>query len=211
MNPPHPKPYPIPIPIPIPSPAVNKSDGDCTNCSSKASWLLHDVRHRRTYRRLCTSCVLLLHPSSFCPICFSIHGSAPPDEQPGELLRCSNCSSLTHSRCAPSHPLPPFPYLCPPCSDPTFSFFSPSTATGGVSIDAKMATALLCASKIAASSMDEAVKQAEDDAERMVKEAAVCRKSVKEALDRISVVAETRKKAASVSFGKPLKIQPKEE
>ncbi|CAN1146351.1 hypothetical protein LINPERPRIM_LOCUS6670 [Linum perenne] len=211
MNPPPP---PLPTSKPYPSPAVNtrnpKSGGDCDNCASRGPCLLHHVRLRRMLRRLCTSCVLLLHPSSFCPICFSIHGLAPLDQESGELLRCSNCSSLTHSRCAPSHPLPPFPYLCPPCSEPTFSFFSPSPGPG-VSLDAKMATALLCAAKIAASSMAEAVKAAEDEAERRVKEAAACRKSVKEALDRMSVVAAARMKAASGNFGKPLKNQIKKE
>ncbi|CAL1365648.1 unnamed protein product [Linum trigynum] len=195
MNPspnsnPNPKPYPT---APHAARTQSSSSGDCDNCATRSPWLLHHVRLRRMLRRLCTSCVLRLHPSSFCPICFSIHGVKQPDREPGELLRCSNCASLTHSRCAPSHPLPPFPFLCPPCSDPTFSFFSPPPGPR-VSIDAKMATALLCAAKIAASSMAEAVRAAEEEAGRRAKEAAVCRKRVKEALDKVSAVAAAAKK-----------------
>ncbi|CAI0550975.1 unnamed protein product, partial [Linum tenue] len=121
-----------------------------------------------------------------------------------ELQWCSNCASLTHSRCAPSHPLLLFPFVCPLCSDPIFSFFSPPPGPR-LSIEAKISTDLLCAAKIAAWSMAEAVRATEEEASRRVKEAVVCRKRVKEALDKVlAVVAMTKKKTvAPLESGKP--------
>ncbi|CAN1149616.1 Probable auxin efflux carrier component 1c [Linum perenne] len=70
--------------------------------------------------------------------------------------------------------MPPFPYnsalLVPnPTSLSSSHSLSPESDPG-VSLDAKMATTLLYAAKIVASSMAEAIKAAEDEAERRVKE-----------------------------------------
>ncbi|KAJ9180383.1 hypothetical protein P3X46_008636 [Hevea brasiliensis] len=173
---------------------ANPSAGQCGNCDTKDSWPLHHVRLRGIYRRLCTSCVLRLHPSSFCPSCFTLYDSSPPP--PSKRLSCSNCSSFTHSHCAPSHPPSPFPFLCPPCADPNFSFFH-LDKTDNRTIDKKMATVLLCAAKIAASSMAKAVIVARTEAERRVREAAVCRKRAREALEHVALVAK-RKEVESV-------------
>ncbi|OAY43912.1 uncharacterized protein LOC110620255 [Manihot esculenta] len=173
---------------------ANTSAGQCGNCGSKDTCLLHHVRLRGIYRRLCTSCILRLHPSSFCPSCFTFYDSSPPP--PSKRQSCSTCPSLTHSHCVPSHPPSPFPFLCPPCADPNFSFFH-LDKTNNRSIDKKMATVLLCAAKIAASSMAKAVIVARTEAERRVKEAAVCRKKAREALEHVALVAK-RKEVESV-------------
>ncbi|KAJ9186049.1 hypothetical protein P3X46_005603 [Hevea brasiliensis] len=188
----------------INSEATNPSAGECGNCGFKDTWLLHHVRLRGIYRRLCTSCVLRLHPSSFCPSCFTFYDSSPPP--PSKRLSCSNCSSFTHSHCVPPHPPSSLPFLCPPCADPNFSFFH-LDKTNNRTIDKKMATVLLCAARIAASSMAKAVIVARAEAERRVREAAVCRKRAREALEHVALVAK-RKDVESVevsgsgNFGK---------
>ncbi|XP_021898924.1 uncharacterized protein LOC110815436 [Carica papaya] len=164
----------------------------CGNCGSNNRWLLHNVRLRDMYRRLCTSCVLRLHPSSFCPSCFTFYDSGPP--HPSKRLSCSKCSSFTHSHCAPSSPTP---YLCPPCKDSKFSFFDVNAPNNNNSnnpncpvrfIDKKLADALLCAAKIASASMGKGVIIARAEAERRVREAAVARKRAKEALEKMSLI-----------------------
>ncbi|KDP23337.1 hypothetical protein JCGZ_23170 [Jatropha curcas] len=172
---------------------ANPTAGDCSHCRSKETWLLHHVRLRGIYRRLCTCCVLRLHPASFCPLCFTFYDTTPPP--PSKRLSCSNCSSFTHSHCAPSQS-PSFAFLCPPCADPNFSFFH-LDKTNNRTIDKKMATVLLCAAKIAACSMAKAVVVARAEAERRVREAAVCRKRAREALENVALVAK-RKEVESV-------------
>ncbi|EEF50029.1 uncharacterized protein LOC8274959 [Ricinus communis] len=174
----------------------NKSNtstiGGCGNCSSKETFLLHHVRVRGVHRRLCTSCVLRAHPSSFCPCCFTFYDTSPPP--PSKRISCSNCTSFTHSHCATSSP--PFPFLCPPCADANFNFFNFENINKKT-IDKDMATVLLCAAKIAANSMAKAVNVARTEAERRVREAAVCRKRAREALEHVLFLAK-RKDADSV-------------
>ncbi|CAL1360962.1 unnamed protein product [Linum trigynum] len=68
-----------------------------------------------------------------------------------------------------------------------------------------MATTLLCAAKIVSWSMAEAVKAAKEEADWRAKEADICRKRVKEALDKVSTVAAATKKkvVAPPKSGKP--------
>ncbi|KAJ0533069.1 hypothetical protein HanIR_Chr09g0404161 [Helianthus annuus] len=41
----------------------------CGQCGVVEPKYLHHVRHCATFRRLCTTCVLRLHPQCFCPTC----------------------------------------------------------------------------------------------------------------------------------------------
>ncbi|KAE8710520.1 MuDR family transposase isoform 1 [Hibiscus syriacus] len=162
--------------IPLPS-------KECSNCRGRASSFLHQVRHLGILRRLCTACVLRLHPSSFCPVCFVFYaGSAP---HPSKRVACSSCSFITHSHCAGDTLLTS--YLCPLCKDSSFSFFPIKENR----IDKKLALALLCASKIASSSMGKAVTVAWAEADQKVREATLARKRVREALEHLLVI--TRK------------------
>ncbi|XP_050225321.1 uncharacterized protein LOC126674840 [Mercurialis annua] len=167
----------------------------CGNCNTKETFLLHHVRVRGVHRRLCTSCVLRAHPSSFCPNCFTFYDINPPP--PAKRIACSNCTSFTHSHCAAMPPPSHSPFLCPPCVDPNFNFFSFSNSDKKA-IDKKMATVLLCAAKIASNSMAKAVNVARLEAERRVKEAAVCKKRAREALEHVMLIAK-RKEADGVS------------
>ncbi|KAK8543056.1 hypothetical protein V6N12_015625 [Hibiscus sabdariffa] len=139
-------------------------------------------------RRLCTACVLRLHPSSFCPVCFVFYAGSPP--QPAKRVACSNCCSITHSHCAGDTLLTS--YRCPPCKNSSFSFFP----LRDNKMDKELALPLLCASKIASSSMGNAVTVAWAEADRKVREAAVARKRAREALEHLVVL--TRKENGNV-------------
>ncbi|KAL6139100.1 hypothetical protein ACLB2K_064377 [Fragaria x ananassa] len=168
-------------------------DEECSNCGTKKAWVLHNVRFRANLRRLCTSCVLRLHPSSFCPLCFLSH---PDLNSQNALVPCSKCPSLSHPDCLPPSPSP---FLCPPCSSAnpnTFSFFQLDDRNR--SLDKRLAAVLLCAATIASASMSKAVAVARSEAERRVREAANARKRAREALDRF-VILSSSAKAADVS------------
>ncbi|XP_021281546.1 uncharacterized protein LOC110414605 [Herrania umbratica] len=150
---------------------------ECSNCGVHVPYFLHQVRLLGIQRRLCTSCVLRLHPSSFCPACFAFYGGTLP--HPSKRIACSNCSSFTHSHCAGDNLLSS--YLCPPCKDSSFSFFPLKDNK----IDKKLALALLCAAKIASSSMGKALTVAWTEADRKVREAALARKRAREALEHL--------------------------
>ncbi|XP_038878318.1 uncharacterized protein LOC120070585 [Benincasa hispida] len=188
MNHPH-----LPPPPSTPNPPT-KMLKECGNCGSQGRWILHHVRIRGINRRLCTSCVLRLHPSSFCPSCFQFYDlSVSP--HPVNRFTCSKCSSITHSHCVvnPACPDPQLlssttsSYLCPPCAKPNFSFFDLDSKPriSPKSIDRKTAVVLLCAAKIASASMGKAVIVARADAERKVREAAMARKRAREALEHV--------------------------
>ncbi|XP_022155464.1 uncharacterized protein LOC111022599 [Momordica charantia] len=216
MNHPRPPPPPSVVPAMVNNPNPNpptKMPSECGNCGSQSRWMLHHVRLRGVNRRLCTSCVLRLHPTSFCPSCFQFYDpSASPHPQPSNRFTCVKCSSISHSHCvlSPSssdpHPLSSSSssYLCPPCAKPNFSFFDLDSKPriSDKSIDRKMAVVLLCAAKIASASMGKAVIVARADAERKVREAAIARKRAREALEHVGFVVARerarRKEEASV-------------
>ncbi|KAF3956871.1 hypothetical protein CMV_018050 [Castanea mollissima] len=185
---------------PSPSP---KTQSECSNCGKAsqsggshktdthnqkwAQFHFHHVRLRGVDRLLCTSCVLRLHPSSFCPLCFDHF--TPPNPSIHNLTPCSKCSSLTHSHCLPTttNPSSSSSYLCPPCSDPNFSFFQfqPHAATR---LDTRSAAVLLCAARIASASMAKAAAVARADAERKVREAAAAKKRARDAMEHLAMV-----------------------
>ncbi|XP_059429810.1 uncharacterized protein LOC132163513 [Corylus avellana] len=169
----------------------------CGGCGSSEKWVLHTVRQRGSYRRICTHCVLKGHPSLFCPVCFVVFDKeSSPLPAPSDRLICLHCSSIAHRSCAVSSPS----FLCPPCSNPSFSFFDPYPKRA---IDLDLAKALLAASRIAATSIHKAAAAARVDAERRVKEAAFARKKAREALDRIAFLLVTKE-----SPKKPLHLTP---
>ncbi|XP_028779497.1 uncharacterized protein LOC114735888 [Neltuma alba] len=174
---------------------------ECSNCGFKNRWLLHHVQLRGVDRRLCTSCVLRLHPSSFCPSCFEFFDhplSSTSSASAHRFLSCIKCSSLTHIRCLPSPPPPHSSFLCPPCSTPNYFFFDLDKPNPGLTktrpvLDKKLSLVLLCAAKIASASLNKAVTVARAKADRTVREAALARKRAKEALQKFSVVLKVRR------------------
>ena len=129
-----------------------------------------------------------------------------PPPSPVDRLVCLNCPSIAHRSCVPPDSSAPS-FLCPPCSNPNFSYFfsdsDPDAKTkriktedgGGNSslrghnekaIDKESAKALLAAAKIAAASMNKAAATAQAEAEKRVKDASLAKKKAKEALERLA-------------------------
>ncbi|KAK9920077.1 hypothetical protein M0R45_028640 [Rubus argutus] len=174
---------------------------ECSNCGTKKGWVLHNVRHRATLRRFCTSCVLRLHPAYFCPFCFVFrdHNSqnTPP---PNLLVSCSKCPSLSHGDCLP-RPSASAAFLCPPCAsgNPNYSFFQ--LDDHNKVLDKRLAAVLLCAANISAASMSKAVVTSRAEAEKRVREAAFARKRAREALDRLVLLSSRGKnKTPPIAF-----------
>ncbi|MED6168549.1 hypothetical protein PIB30_012544 [Stylosanthes scabra] len=190
-------------------PAPNATS-TCTNCGLTARSFFHYLNLRGIERHLCTSCVLRLHPSSFCPSCLEFFDhplTATSSATPNRFLSCVKCSSLTHLRCLPSPHPSPSTFLCPPCSSPSpssYSFF-PIDHSAPQNLDTSLASALLCASKIAFASLNRYHSAARAKADRSVRESAAARKKARDALDHLSVVEKT-KRAAEVSGSRNLGI-----
>ncbi|KAI3448432.1 hypothetical protein Pfo_005097 [Paulownia fortunei] len=187
----------------------------CGNCGVEERLLLHHVRHRGIFRRLCTSCVLRLHPQSFCPTCFQVY---PPTPSNDAVLSCFKCYSSSHSHCVEAGPTsPPSPYICPLClhpSTPIFTMKSAKEANVEISeamnvksedcrvMDRDAAKKLLAAAKIASASMNKAAVAAKAEAERRAKEAAFTRKRAKEALEHVAhlvIKEKSRKKETGLA------------
>ncbi|CAI9781718.1 unnamed protein product [Fraxinus pennsylvanica] len=188
----------------------------CGNCGVEERRLLHHVRHRGIFRRLCSTCVLRLHPQSFCPTCFQVYPPSPP---PDSVITCSKCYSSSHSYCVTSPASAVNHYICPLCVNPSSPIFNLNKATeanvigGGESLDVSgksevyrvidkpAAKILLAAAKIAAASMAKAAVAARAEAERRAKEAAFTRKRAREALEHVAylvVKEKVRKKEAAL-------------
>ncbi|KMT14131.1 hypothetical protein BVRB_4g079530 [Beta vulgaris subsp. vulgaris] len=116
----------------LPQSLSSSAAKSCFNCNSDNNWILHNIRIQPGCKKLCTSCVLKLHPTSFCPTCFNLHdpnslNPLPPSSSSSSssnhrTLTCLKCNSVSHITCVPPN-TPKSPYLCPPCSNPSFKFF----------------------------------------------------------------------------------------
>ncbi|MFS7967475.1 putative transcription factor C2H2 family [Helianthus anomalus] len=191
----------------------------CGQCGIEDRKFLHHVRHRGTFRRLCTTCVLRLHPQCFCPYCLGVYDRSPPID----AVVCYKCYSSSHPTCVS----PPISTTMTStmstmtssrCSSPCASCVNPnllvlnlnrveSRSNGGRvvdRIDLNAARLLLAAGKIAAMSMNKAEVAAANEAERRAKEAAYTRKRAREALDhvvRLMVKEKSDQKVNNVSAG----------
>uniref|UniRef100_A0A7N1A9Y8 Uncharacterized protein n=1 Tax=Kalanchoe fedtschenkoi TaxID=63787 RepID=A0A7N1A9Y8_KALFE len=168
------------------SPPPNTTSTECGNCSFNDRWLLHYVRLRGEHRRLCTSCVLKLHPASFCPICL---------REPCLITSGWFARSVRRSVTRAASPIRiMWSYTCPTCIESSFGLFNVTrNSDQRLEIDLKSAKVLLCAAQIAAESMTRAMHMSEADAARRVQEGAVSRKRAKEALeDSCAVVAREK-------------------
>ncbi|KAK2646389.1 hypothetical protein Ddye_021584 [Dipteronia dyeriana] len=172
---------------------------DCGGCGSNDRFLLHNVRHRGSYRRLCTNCILKTHQGHFCPICLNAYDTSPSPSH--ARLTCAKCPSVCHLSCATSSSSSSF--VCPPCLNPNFAFFEVNGDTQMDASDDKRAMdlgsakALVAAAKIAASSMIKAAAVARVEAERRVKEATLAKKRAREALERLLYLAAKEKERDS--------------
>ncbi|KAM0014465.1 putative transcription factor C2H2 family [Helianthus debilis subsp. tardiflorus] len=72
----------------------------CGQCGIDEPKLLHNVRLRGNFRRLCPTCILRLHPQCFCPACLGVYDGSPPNY----AVVCYKCYSSSHPHCIPSPP-----------------------------------------------------------------------------------------------------------
>ncbi|KAL7082215.1 hypothetical protein ACP275_14G085700 [Erythranthe tilingii] len=188
----------------------------CGNCRvEERLLLLHHVRHRSVFLRLCTTCVLRLHSHNFCPTCFQVYPPPPPSND--GVRNCSKCYSVTHTHCADSAgggggpTFPPASYICPLCLHPDKPVFKLKSAKEAnvdigagddctVMMDRDSAKKFMAAAKIAAASMNSAAAAAKGEAERRAKEAAVAKRRAKESLEHVArlVVKEKLQKKDDV-------------
>ncbi|KAG6415586.1 hypothetical protein SASPL_122999 [Salvia splendens] len=175
----------------------------CSNCGAHERHLLHQIRCRSGFKRVCTTCVLRLHPQAFCPTCFLVY----PPTLPNDVVRaCDKCYSHSHSHCVDTNGAPPpKPYVCPLCVNPNAPIFKLKSAEeANLAIDnvrvqncrvmdREAAKMLLAAAKIATTSMNKAVLNAKNEAEKRVKEAAYTRKRAKEALEHVALLVHKEK------------------
>jgi len=198
-----------------------EQQAECGGCGAPERFLLHNVRHRASYRRLCTNCVLKNHQGLFCPVCLEVFTESPP---PHQRLICLKCPSISHLSCSSSYSSHSS-FTCPPCSNPNFSFFNvapnftnkkpkstPDHQEGSTDddnrdpdknkrvVNREAAKALLAAAKIAATSMSKAAAVARVEAERRVKEATLAKKRAKEALERLAFLARKDNDRLKPSF-----------
>ncbi|KAL6186158.1 hypothetical protein ACLB2K_042279 [Fragaria x ananassa] len=167
----------------------------CGGCGSSERWLLHYIRLRGTFQRLCTNCLLKNHPGLFCPVCLDVFDFDHPPP-PRDRVMCVKCPSIAHNACANCAS-----FECPPCSQSsTFSFFNfdrDATASGGGAaaqlLGRESAKAFVAAAKIAANSMKKAAAAARSDAERRVKEAVSAKKRAREALEVLAFLVSKEK------------------
>lgn len=154
---------------------MQQQSGCCEVCTARQPLIRHLLPYRGLHRRLCTACVLAAHPGSFCPICFEVflNNNPPP---PRLRLHCFKCPSIAHLSCdvaAPAHAH----YLCPPCSNPNFTFFN-LPRTEPVQINLHLAKQLLAAASIAFESINNAAVISRINAEIRVKEALLAKAEV---------------------------------
>ncbi|XP_022972158.1 uncharacterized protein LOC111470781 [Cucurbita maxima] len=177
----------------------SNSISHCQECGITQSecWILHNVRVKASFRRLCTNCILRNNISRFCPVCFDVYddSTAPPSHQ---RVMCFRCPSISHLSCISFRFSSTF--LCPLCSDPSFTFFDCFGSGGlglcqseyavatlaGRDISGKSAKAVVAAARVAAQSMRRAAADARAVAEMKIKNAAFAKKQATLALERLA-------------------------
>ncbi|KAJ0525069.1 putative chromatin regulator PHD family [Helianthus annuus] len=187
----------------------------CGQCGVVEPKYLHHVRHCATFRRLCTTCVLRLHPQCFCPTCLEVYDGSPPID----AVVCCKCYSSSHPAClspefsgtvTSTMTLSRCSSVCASCVNPNLLVLNlnrvESSDGGRVvdRIDLNAARLLLAAGKIAAMSMIKAEVVAANESVKRAEEAANARKSAGEALDhlaRLMVKEKSDKKVGNVGAG----------
>ncbi|KAM3337190.1 hypothetical protein P3S68_032890 [Capsicum galapagoense] len=157
---------------------------ECTICFVKRPLILHHLPYRGVYSHLCTACVLDSHPGSFCPICFDIFLHNPP---PPHLCINAQNAPLSHTSLASLMLIPPPQgYLCPPCSNPNFTYF-PATPNhdNAIEINLHLAKQLVVAARIVTEYIHSADNLARISTKNRVKETLSAKVEATQASERI--------------------------
>ncbi|KAF3970218.1 hypothetical protein CMV_006068 [Castanea mollissima] len=124
---------------------------------------------------------------------------------PIDRLVCLNCPSIAHRSCVPPDSSAPS-FLCPPYSNPNFSYFfsdfdldaktkriktkdkgnSSLRGHNEKAIDKESTKVLLAAARIATVLMNKVAATAQADAKKRIKDASLAKKKAKEALEHQS-------------------------
>ncbi|KAI4369483.1 hypothetical protein MLD38_017918 [Melastoma candidum] len=196
--------------------AVRPNPPHCAECGSPRpdSWILHNVRHKSTYRLLCTHCLLSSFRGHFCHHCFDVFLplDSPSAPRASQRVLCLHCPSISHLSCLnpgpnsnPNSAASSDQFRCPMCADPEFRFFRAAAGDGGgkrvVKRDALRV--VVAAARIASETVRKGAITARVEAEKRVKEAAVARKRAREALERVAYLSmrDKEKKGAPRDSG----------
>ncbi|KAJ0743689.1 putative transcription factor C2H2 family [Helianthus annuus] len=171
------------------------STATCSQCNLTHPKILHHIRLNATFRRLCTTCVLRLHPNHFCPSCLTVYHRSPPEN----AIVCFKCHSFSHRTCVSPSVTVRTP--CATCLNPNGVVFSPRSSSwiynsnnGSRRIDLAAARLLVAAAEISTVSMSRAEAAAVKEAEWRAKEASEWGKKAKEAVNHVVKVREIEKK-----------------
>ncbi|XP_049360582.1 uncharacterized protein LOC125825271 [Solanum verrucosum] len=154
-------------------------------CTATRPFILHFLPFRARNLHLCTACVLDSYPVSFCPICFDVFLHSPPP--PHLHLRCSKCISISLLSCVSDAASSSPSYLCPPCSNPNFTFFhvTPNPANNAIEINLHLAKQLVAAATIASESIHNVAVMARINTDIRVQEALSAKAEAAQVLDRL--------------------------
>ncbi|KAM3337186.1 hypothetical protein P3S68_032886 [Capsicum galapagoense] len=138
----------------------------------------------RNSTTFCTALILYSRMGSFCPIFFDIFLHNPPP--PHFYLQCSKCTSVSHLSCIPDVASSSQGYLCPPCSNPNFTFFfATPNHDNAIEINVHLAKQLVVTATIVSESIHNVADIARINAENRVKEALLAKDEVAEYWERI--------------------------
>ncbi|KAL8188878.1 hypothetical protein R6Q57_029633 [Mikania cordata] len=165
----------------------------CGHCGLSDRKILHHVRLTGTFRRLCTTCVLRLHPKSFCPSCLIVYHRSPPDNS----VVCYRCHSSSHRTCVSPSVTGRTP--CATCLNPNALVFEYkscywSSNNKNPRIDLSAARLLVAAAEISSMSMSKAEAAAVTEADWRANEASNWRKKAKEAVNHVVKLMEIEQK-----------------
>nr|XP_043627151.1 uncharacterized protein LOC122598632 [Erigeron canadensis] len=157
----------------------------CDQCGFNNQKILHNVPHRSTFRRLCTTCILRLHHQSFCPSCLTVYTTSPPQN----AVVCHKCKSYSHPNCIIKSQ-PATLLRCVTCLNPNNLVFDTKSGT----IDLRNARLLVAAAEISSVSIKNAEMDLGQEADRSGKVAADTRKRAREAIKHVVRRMEVEKR-----------------
>ncbi|KAL5229136.1 hypothetical protein ABZP36_017401 [Zizania latifolia] len=185
-----------------PAPSCTSSahgPGDCEGvgcASSHDVWPLHLIRLDGRFHRLCSSCFLLSHRGAFCSVCllFVFPDPAFQEGYYDPIVACSRCAAVAHLSCTPD----PSYFVCSTCAAAAEGRAFSYAPTGGAprALDDRTARVIFVAAQLAHESVNRDAVAAREEADRLVREAAVARKRARDMLDVASRALEAEARDA---------------
>ncbi|KAL4203004.1 hypothetical protein AMTRI_Chr02g224070 [Amborella trichopoda] len=165
----------------------------CSLCKSQELPWLFNVKHKGTFCRLCTSCLLISHLETFCPSCFEVYTEEAPLN---DGVKCSKCVSVSHSTCVSPECLPA--YACAHCTNPNFPFtnngdsnkkgwgmdgnFCSINPNSTPAMNLSTAKVIVAAAEISSLSMNRIAMAARGEADRRAMDSSIAKRRARDAL-----------------------------